>query len=320
MRTPAGRAPTRSLDCSLPVPAVEVAEAPPWHVAPHSSTKDPAEVGVTCHAAARTEGTRMAIRWHSVSSTREYELCPRRYRFGYLDRRPKDRPSPPSWRFGTVVHAALEAAWRAAMDAPAHVPVAAHLPVALAALDVALTAEGLTAPEDRARGISVVTRALEEDVLRDGAVDPDAPLEPARPIGVEEALRGRIGPTDRIIGFVDLVLEHPDGAVELVDHKVTDRRASEGELREDLQLNLYGQLARSRWPDAPAIIATLHYPTGPDRVSITLSPAGMARAEERVRDASRAIARDTEFVPVPSDACSHCPWSPSCPEGSAHIA
>lgn len=46
----------------------------------------------------------------SVSSTHEYERCPRRYRYGYVDRIPVDRAlAPEHWRFGTVVHRGLEA-------------------------------------------------------------------------------------------------------------------------------------------------------------------------------------------------------------------
>jgi RecB family exonuclease len=258
------------------------------------------------------------VRWHSVSSTREYEDCPRRYRFGYVERRPKDRPVPPSWRFGTVVHAALEAAWRAAMEADPDVPVRAQLAVALEALDRALTEEGLE--DERARAIDVVTRALEVDVVRDGALDPDADLPPSRPVGVEEALRGRIDAEHRIIGFVDLVLERPDGVIELVDHKVTSRRSTPDELQVDFQLNLYGQLARARFPDATGIVATHHYPTGPEAVSVRLDASEMARAELRVRDAARAIAADTEFPPVPSGRCRDCPWQPSCDEGTAWVA
>ena len=258
------------------------------------------------------------VRWHSVSSTREYEGCPRRYRFGYIEKRPKDRPVPPSWRFGTVVHAALEAAWKAAMASEPDVPVHAYLEVALAALDVALAEEGLE--DERERGVDVVTRALEVDVVRDGALDPDADLPLARPVGVEEALRGRIDQEHRIIGFVDLVLERPDGMIELVDHKVTARRATPDELHDDFQLNLYGQLARARFRGATGIVATHHYPTGPESVSVRLDKDEMARAEQRVRDAARAIAQDTEFVPVPSERCLHCPWQPSCDEGSAWVA
>ena len=257
------------------------------------------------------------VRWHSVSSTREYEGCPRRYRFGYVDKRPKDRPVPPTWRFGTVVHAALEAAWRAAMDAPVDVPVREHLDVALAALDRALAKEDLV--DERDRAVDVVTRALEVDVVRDGAVEPDVDLPLPRPVGVEEALRGRIDQENRIIGFVDLVLERPDGVIELVDHKVTARRATPGELHDDFQLNLYGRLARARFRDATGIVATHHYPTGPESVSVRLDEDEMAGAEQRVRDAARAIARDTDFLPVTSERCGHCPWQPSCPEGTAWV-
>jgi len=261
------------------------------------------------------------VRWHSVSSTREYEGCPRRYRFGYVEKRPKDRPVPPSWRFGTVVHAALEAAWRAAMEAGTDVPVHAHLDVALAALDRALADEDLA--DERDRAVEVVTRALEADVVREGGLDTDADLPAARPVGVEEALRGRIDAENRIIGFVDLILERPDGVIELVDHKVTARRATPDELHDDLQLNLYGRLARARFRGAPGIVATHHYPSGPrgpESVSVRLDEAEMARAEQRVRDAARAIAEDTEFAPVTGDGCRHCPWQPSCEQGTAWVA
>jgi hypothetical protein len=46
----------------------------------------------------------------------------------------------------------------------------------------------------------------------------------------------------------------------------------------------------------------------------------MARAERRVRDAARAIVADTEFAPITSERCRHCPWQPSCDEGTAWIA
>jgi RecB family exonuclease len=252
-------------------------------------------------------------RWHSVSSTREYEGCPRRYHFGYVERRPKDRPVPPSWRFGTVVHAALEAAWRATMTDPSR-PVAEHLDLALAALDESLAEERLEDPADRERAVAIVRQTLTEDVLRaDHAVRPV-------PIGVEEAMRGYISDTDRIIGFIDLVLEHADGSLELVDHKVTAHRATPTELIDDFQLNLYGQLASRRWPDATRILATLHYPTGPTAVTVELDAHHMHAADARVRAAAADIRADDQFGPTPSERCGHCPWIASCPEGSAWFA
>lgn len=258
----------------------------------------------------RAMAARSKARWHSVSSTREYEGCPRRYRFGHVERRPKDRPVPPTWRFGSVVHEALEAAYQGAMARPG-TPPSAHLAAAIAALDGSLARYELDPEEDRERAVRIVTGTLNDDVL-------DAALRGA-PLGVEVALRDRIDEQERIIGFVDLVLPHEDGAIELVDHKVTSRRADITELRDDFQLNLYGWLARKRWPAATRILATLHYPTGPDKVTVELDERTMRAADERLRRVATAITQDIEFMPTPSERCSHCPWQPSCPEGSAHL-
>ena len=84
-------------------------------------------------------------RTHSVSGCNEYDRCPRRYRYGYLDRAPHDRPTPAAWRHGIAVHAALEAAYR---DRMLGRPLADTVPEALTALGEAWTAEGL--PEDPA--------------------------------------------------------------------------------------------------------------------------------------------------------------------------
>jgi hypothetical protein len=52
---------------------------------------------------------------------------------------------------------------------------------------------------------------------------------------------------------------------------------------------------------------------------VRLDEDEMARAEQRVREAARAIAEDTEFLPVTSERCRHCPWQPSCAEGTAWV-
>jgi RecB family exonuclease len=246
-------------------------------------------------------------RWHSVSSTREYEGCPRRYRFAYRDKRPQDRPVPATWRFGSVVHEGLEAAYRLAMDRP-DLARLDQLPAATAAIHASWERYELEDDgQGRRRAIWHVTRALTKDVLDVGD---------GRIVGVEMAFRGRFSEQDRLAGFADLVLERPDGTVELVDHKVTRYRSTPEQLREDFQLNLYGELARQRWPATPRILATHHYPTGPAAVSVALDPAGMTAACERVRATAALIEQDRTFAPTPSDRCGHCPWLPSCPEGS----
>ena len=108
-----------------------------------------------------------------MSGCNEYDRCPRRYRYGYLDRAPHDRPTPAAWRHGIAVHAALEAAYR---DRMLGRPLADTVPDALTALGEAWTAEGL--PEDPAwirRTEAMVRRTLTDD-----------PIDATTVIGVEE--------------------------------------------------------------------------------------------------------------------------------------
>jgi putative RecB family exonuclease len=251
-----------------------------------------------------SEAARPLPRWHSVSSTREYERCPRRYCYAYVERLPQDRPVPIPWRVGSAVHAALEAAYQAKRR-HADRPLIAGLPEALVALRQSW--DTLELPHDDGRYREAgrqVERTLREDVLEVGEV-----------VGVELPLRTSPPTGHRIAGFLDLLLRRDATTLEIVDHKVTARRASSSEIAADLQLNLYGALVRETWPATTTVRATLHYPTGPDLVSATLTDEGMAAARARVERTASLAAADTEFVPRPAAHCDHCPWRQRCPAG-----
>ncbi len=244
------------------------------------------------------------VRWHSVSSTREYERCPRRYRYAYVERLPQDRLVPIPWRVGSAVHAALEAAYQAKQRHPDRPPLGG-LPEALVALRQSWDQLELTHDDGRYREAGrQVERTLREDVLEVGEV-----------VGVELPLRTSLTAGHRIAGFLDLLLRRDATTLEIVDHKVTARRASSSEIAADLQLNLYGALVRETWPDTTTVRTTLHYPTGPDLVSVTLTDEGMAAARARVERTASLAAADTTFVPRPAAHCDHCPWRPRCPAG-----
>ena len=248
-------------------------------------------------------GTRPPVRWHSVSSTREYELCPRRYRYAYVERLPQDRHVPIPWRIGSAVHAALEAAYRV-KQGDATTPLKAAIPPALAALHRSW--ETLELPQDDRyrRAARQVVRTLREDVLQVCEV-----------VGVELALRDDLAPGNRVAGFLDLLLRRDGSTMEIVDHKVTSWRASATDVAADFQLNLYGALVRTRWPAVETVRATLHYPTGPDRVTATLFDEGMEAAHDRVERVAERASADTSFIPLPGAHCNHCPWRPRCPAG-----
>lgn len=243
------------------------------------------------------------VRWHSVSSTREYERCPRRYRYAYVERLPQDRHVPIPWRIGSAVHAALEAAYRIKQH-DSTVPLETGVPQALTALRRSWETLELPLDERYGRAARQVVRSLREDVLQVGEI-----------VGVELALRDELSCGHRVAGFLDLLLRRDGSTMEIVDHKVTGRRASSVDVASDFQLNLYGALVKVQWPTTQTVRATLHYPTGPDRVTATLFDEGMAAAHGRVERTAEQATSDTSFVPTPGEHCNHCPWRPRCPAG-----
>ncbi len=242
--------------------------------------------------------------WHSVSSTRTYEQCPRRYWYSYVAKVPAERHVPRAWRIGSAVHAALEAAYRHRAARP-DAPLADALPYALDALGSAW--EDLELPHadgSAGRAASWVTHSLRRDVLATSTV-----------LGVEQPLRDELSPGHRIIGFVDLLLDRDERTIEVVDHKVTRRQVTPDDLAEDLQLNVYGALVRRRWPDRDRVRATLHYPVAPAAVTVTLTEDSMAAARDHLAVVARRASGDPTFEAVPDRHCNHCPWRPRCPAG-----
>jgi len=243
-------------------------------------------------------------RRYSVSGCNEYDRCPQRYRYGYIDRLPHDRPTPAAWRHGVAVHAALEAAYRACA---AGTPLPETIPIALAALDTAWRSEGL--PDDpawRERSGAMVHRTLTRDPLRVAAV-----------LGVEQRFDAVTAGDHRFGGVADLVLQRDDHTIEIIDHKVSRTPRSAENLHRDRQLNLYGWFARLRWPWASRVLATHHYPPLGATVTVELDDPTMTTVVGELDTIASRTTADTEFRPRPGPECETCPWITRCPAHSA---
>lgn len=54
-----------------------------------------------------------------------------------------------------------------------------------------------------------------------------------------------------VLGFIDLVIEHPDGTVELIDYKTQRLDITQSEADHSIQAAIYLCVAREMWPDRP---------------------------------------------------------------------
>lgn len=244
-------------------------------------------------------------RRHSVSSTRTYEACPRHYWFAYIRRDPGERRVPQHWRFGTVIHAALEAIYAEIADGPQKKAMSPSdlEPVARSALDEAWRNEGL--PErggEYDRAIGILQQAL----------DSHQPITPSEVLGVEKRLEATTSDGTRVIGVADLVHMLGD-AVEVMDHKVTSRASSTEDLAADFQLNLYAWMARHMWPEASRVYVSHHYPPLQRTVRVLSPTEAQEDAVARVEAVAEMIENDEEFAPIVGEHCTTCPYQPQCP-------
>jgi len=244
--------------------------------------------------------------------------CPRRYRFGYLD-----RPSPPKgppWAhnsLGASVHNALAGWWRLPL-AQRTVSAAGTL------LDRGWIGEGFA---DETQSVRHRERARQrvEGYL--------AALDPAdEPLGVERTVATR---TDKIAvsGRIDrLDSRHEADGPELVvvDYKSGRHVLTTDDARSSMALAIYA-LAAGRVLRRPCRRVELHHlPTG-EVLAWSHTDESLARhlgraediaeecavADERMRDGLPPERYDEVFAPRPSASCGWCDYLRHCPEGAA---
>lgn len=239
----------------------------------------------------------------SVSSTTAYETCPRRYRFGYLDRVKVDRGlAPQHWRFGTVVHAGLEAAYKEHRATGTDDRLDHAVPLALEAVRSSWASEAMPDdPAELARAEQIVTDDLAA-----------TRLAPRDILGVEHWFTTKTDDGLTVGGAADLVVRADPTTVEIRDHKVTRYTRSAEELAGDFQLGVYGWFARRTWPWADHVVVAHHYPITRELVRIPLDDAWITRSMQRLRGVAHLTLADTEFAPVPGEHCGSCVYVDLC--------
>jgi RecB family exonuclease len=256
----------------------------------------------------------MPARLYSCTPTRlnTWLDCPRRYRFGYLD-----RPSPPKgppWAhnsMGAAVHSALADWW--ALPFPQRQPARG-----IDLVRKRWLAEGFATPEQSAVVRERAARWVEEYLLR---------VDPAHePIGIERTVAARTARL-AVSGRIDRLDVDPDGRLVVVDYKTGRRPPGPDDARSSLALALYA-VAAARTLRRECVRVELHHlPTGAvaahDHTEQSLARK-VAEAESIAFDAVRADAAhaagrtgDETFPPSPSRLCTWCDFRRHCPEGLA---
>jgi DNA helicase-2/ATP-dependent DNA helicase PcrA len=238
----------------------------------------------------------------SATDIDAYRTCPLRYKFARVFSIPKEPTI--HQRFGIVIHQVLE---RFHQGAGEGVEPGGGLGRILALFDASWRRSGFGTTDDelqlRDKAIAALTRFLERH--REEAPDP---------VWFERSFAFRIGP-HHLRGRIDRVDRLPSGGYELIDYK-TGRPRSPEELRDDLQLSLYGMGAKEAWEVDPEA-QSYYYVLDDRKVAVQPGPEESARVEQVVMEIGEGIL-DQDFEPTPSpEACGRCDYRLVCPAAEA---
>ena len=140
--------------------------------------------------------------------------------------------------------------------------------------------------------------------------------DPVRVLAVEMAFGSHRAPymTEHgvpIFGMIDLVLEHKDGTIELLDYKSQRAPITQAEADTDVQAGMYLTVAREIWPDRPLVFTfdLLRYGT----VSSVWPEDRIASFSEWLATQYAYITNLKEGTPNISSSCQYCSYQSLCP-------
>lgn len=133
-----------------------------------------------------------------------------------------------------------------------------------------------------------------------------------------------------LLGKPDLVREHPNGSLEVVDHKSGRFVPSLAELKMDYQAGIYRLLAEQYWPGYPhyqvsfsylatgAVVPVAYTATEIEHWWTVLSRIGERIGRARASVVEGDIPLPEAFPPKPGEQCERCPFRKVCTFSDAH--
>lgn len=243
----------------------------------------------------------------SPSRVRSYLNCPRAWWLKYRSEIDLKATAPVHWRRGSVAHAALEAAYKAARQKQAqhHAQrMDAYLPEAEDGLAAAWVDYEM--PDDEPM------RDQLREQIRIVLAGLSAPA-PGSIAGVEEELRADLGEGVTARAVLDLVFWVRPGWLHVRDWKTYSKLPTERELRQDPQMALCGHLAALRWPEAEKISVGIFSVPSNLEARAVLTEADRIEAADRVVAIAELADTDTVCAPTPSEWCDTCGVRALCP-------
>lgn len=139
---------------------------------------------------------------------------------------------------------------------------------------------------------------------------------PVRVLAVEQSMGTGAAPhiLDNgvpIFGFIDLIIEHKDGTIELIDYKTNRAPKTQDEADNDVQAGIYLAYARQVWPDRPLRFSFEMLRFGV--VSTVWSDERIESFKAWLKTQYDSLKALKQGKPTIGDSCKWCPYQTICP-------
>jgi len=187
----------------------------------------------------------MAVRY-SNSRINSFSICPRQYKFQYIERAAVEKPVGVETALGNAVHKALESLYNMKMNG--RTPSKEEI--------LQIYSDYWEGP-DRDK-IKVTRDNLDvDDYIKMGEeaigkfYDKYKPFDDGDTIDLERKLSFPLDPRGKfsISGVIDRIVKRHDGVIEIIDYKTGSRLPTQEALDNDVQMALYHLGIQHMWPD-----------------------------------------------------------------------
>ncbi|WP_134322629.1 RecB family exonuclease [Cumulibacter soli] len=257
------------------------------------------------------EGMPKPLRSVTPAKLDTFDLCPRRFRFVYVDRPAPSRGAP--WAhtgIGSAVHAVLRGIWDLA-------PSSRSVDEVLRDLRAMWPTVGFRDLAQSRRALAIMSEHLAAYVTEH--VDFNA-----EPRGIERTVGAPYGDL-AISGRIDRVDELPDGSLVVIDYKTGRAVPTDDEARASMQLAVYAVAVERTFRARCARVELHHIPSGviaSAEITEQTRERQMRRAAATADDIDRAKERmadgvhpDEAYPTRVSPACGHCDFWAHCADG-----
>lgn len=245
----------------------------------------------------------------SVSQARVWNTCRYQWRLRHVDRAEGD--TPVGFAYGRALHAALAVGYDAIRMRVAS--AAGIRALALEALAITWEEEGVPWSEDYPGACEIIERQFRDEVVAAHVANGDVlAVEQFLIVELDGWTNDGVRKTAKVSVIIDLVLAHPDGGVEIRDHKLGAPREAGG----NRQLAIYGEVWERDRGDRVAAVS-LSFPTGGELDVRALEDGWRDEAVRWIltaRDEIDTFAPLGDLAPNPSVRnCSRCDYTKRCP-------